>query len=152
MTSGGEFRLSADALRRAADVIEGLRADRPVLVRRTMRPAVLHTSRGALVALALVTGAAAKFEIGPDLLRTSRHGGSIDRKAGSAGHPAIASRIGALPESQAETQMRNTVRFMAAAATASSATFGASAQQAVQWKVSDGGNGHWYRLVQESLS
>jgi formylglycine-generating enzyme required for sulfatase activity len=40
--------------------------------------------------------------------------------------------------------MRNTVRSFVAAATVGSATLGASAQQAVQWRVEDGGNGHWY--------
>ncbi len=43
--------------------------------------------------------------------------------------------------------MRANVRVVAAAAVFSSATFAAQAQQAVQWRVEDGGNGHWYQFV-----
>ena len=44
--------------------------------------------------------------------------------------------------------MRNTIRSLAAAAVIGTAATGASAQQgqAVQWRVEDGGNGHWYQL------
>jgi formylglycine-generating enzyme required for sulfatase activity len=43
--------------------------------------------------------------------------------------------------------MRDTVRSFVAAATVGSATLGASAQQSVQWRADDGGNGHWYQVV-----
>ena len=45
--------------------------------------------------------------------------------------------------------MRNTTRSVAAAALMGTAAAGASAQQgqAVQWRVEDGGNGHWYEAV-----
>ena len=38
-------------------------------------------------------------------------------------------------------------RLMAVGAVAISASAGALAQEAVQWRVEDGGNGHWYRFV-----
>jgi hypothetical protein len=107
-------------------------------------PAAAAASRGALVVLGLATGAAAHLEISADLLRGSPKCGSIERTAGSDENPAHASVSRALTQFQAEIQMRNTVRSFVAAATVGSATLGASAQQAVQWRVEDGGNGHWY--------
>jgi hypothetical protein len=44
--------------------------------------------------------------------------------------------------------MRATIgSFAAAAAVIGTATANANAQQAVQWRVEDGGNGHWYAVV-----
>ena len=49
--------------------------------------------------------------------------------------------------------MKNTIqrRVMAAAVTVAVGA-AANAQQAVQWRMEDGGNGHWYRRVPESLN
>jgi hypothetical protein len=47
-----------------------------------------------------------------------------------------------------ESAMRkNPKSFAVAAAAALSVGAGAAAQDAVQWRVEDGGNGHWYRVV-----
>ena len=47
--------------------------------------------------------------------------------------------------------MKTTIRAAAAVVTLSAAS-ASHAQQAVQWKVSDGGNGHWYLVVVETSS
>jgi formylglycine-generating enzyme required for sulfatase activity len=50
-------------------------------------------------------------------------------------------------ESGQELHMRATIgSFAAAAAVIGTATASANAQQAVQWRVEDGGNGHWYAI------
>jgi hypothetical protein len=52
-------------------------------------------------------------------------------------------------ESGQELHMRATIgSFSAAAAVIGTATASANAQQAVQWRVEDGGNGHWYQVFE----
>ena len=47
--------------------------------------------------------------------------------------------------------MKNPIQhFSTVASLAGSVVVTANAQQAVQWRVEDGGNGHWYRLVPEA--
>jgi hypothetical protein len=48
-----------------------------------------------------------------------------------------------------DPQMRIAIVLGVAAASMSAS---ANAQQAVQWKVSDGGNGHWYQRIDESMT
>jgi len=48
-----------------------------------------------------------------------------------------------------ESNMKTTIRAAAAVVTLSAAS-AAQAQQAVQWRVQDGGNGHWYALKQRT--
>ena len=150
MNSADEFALSAQALKRAVDAIESSSAANRTRTSHAIRwgvPAAAAASRGALAVLGLATGAAAHLEISADLLRGSPNCGSIGRTAGSDENPAHASVSRALTQFQAEIQMRDTVRSFVAAATVGSATLGASAQQSVQWRVQDGGNGHWYTVV-----
>jgi formylglycine-generating enzyme required for sulfatase activity len=66
------------------------------------------------------------------------------------GNPAAAREMSGLVEVQGDSVVK-TKKFgsdvMLGAAAAVSMTAGALAGDAVQWRVEDGGNGHWYRLV-----
>ena len=76
------------------------------------------------------------------------------RIAGNSGHGRA--RIGSLGKSgqvtpedpQGVPVMKNTIQRQAMAAAVTAAVgAAANAQQAVQWRVEDGGNGHWYQVV-----
>ena len=56
-------------------------------------------------------------------------------------YPALAAQAGESPEMK---------RLMAIGVAAAAMTAGAGAQDAVQWRVEDGGNGHWYAFKAES--
>jgi hypothetical protein len=47
--------------------------------------------------------------------------------------------------------MHRTIRIVAATAVGSLALTAGAAAQAVEWRVADGGNGHWYRYFDEPL-
>ena len=51
--------------------------------------------------------------------------------------------------SEESAMRKNPKSFAVAAAAALSVSFTATAQNAVQWRVEDGGNGHWYQLKTE---
>ena len=56
--------------------------------------------------------------------------------------------VPASPHSRQEQSMNQVVRIATAGVIGAAATVGAAhAQQAVQWRVEDGGNGHWYQVV-----
>ncbi|MEY2795732.1 MAG: hypothetical protein RIR10_1448, partial [Planctomycetota bacterium] len=67
-------------------------------------------------------------------------------RTGSLAAPAVVSpkRFEARPEESA--MRKNPKSFAVAAAAALSVAFTAAAQDAVQWRVEDGGNGHWYQV------
>jgi len=59
--------------------------------------------------------------------------------------------VPASPHSRQEQSMNQVVRIATAGVIGAAATVGAAhAQQAVQWRVEDGGNGHWYEFVRRS--
>ena len=91
-----------------------------------------HSSRSrALTSFALILALAAHAAIG---------GGFPDPAQSAAMSPA-----GASPPARESAHMK---RLMAIGAVAAAvAASGAIAQNAVQWRVEDGGNGHWYRIV-----
>jgi hypothetical protein len=65
-------------------------------------------------------------------------------------HPADGRRLGGLARrsSDLEKQEMRTMRGLGIAALGAAMAMGAaSAQDAVQWRVEDGGNGHWYALL-----
>jgi hypothetical protein len=70
-------------------------------------------------------------------------------RSGSLAAPAVVSP-GRFEATFEESAMRkNPKSFAVAAAAALSVAAGAAAQDAVQWRVEDGGNGHWYAIVLE---
>ena len=73
---------------------------------------------------------------------TPRADASLTR-SGTPGGAAFA-RTGKTADGSQDPGMN---RSIAAALMVSGIASGAGAQQAVQWKVSDGGNGHWFRVV-----
>ena len=50
-----------------------------------------------------------------------------------------------MPRMHAPTAVARTLTFAAATAAVTLPTMVAHAQDAVQWRVEDGGNGHWYQ-------
>jgi hypothetical protein len=54
--------------------------------------------------------------------------------------------IGASQSDERSPEMRKMRAIAAVAASVGAVASGASAQEAVQWRVEDGGNGHWYAL------
>ena len=72
--------------------------------------------------------------------------GSVDGPEGVAADSSVADRAGFTQQEPAQMSIsRNSVRATIVAGAALIAA-SAGAQSAVQWKVSDGGNGHWYAL------
>jgi hypothetical protein len=67
-------------------------------------------------------------------------------RSGSLAAPAFVSPERFEARSEESAMRKNPKSFVVAAAAALSVAFTATAQDAVQWRVEDGGNGHWYRL------
>jgi hypothetical protein len=93
-----------------------------------------HSSRSrALASFVVILALAAHAAIG---------GGFPDPAQSAAMSPT-----GASPPARESAHMKRLMAIGAAAAVAS----GASAQNTVQWRVEDGGNGHWYSVLPESV-
>ncbi len=71
-------------------------------------------------------------------------------RSGSLAAPASVSPGHFEARSEESVMRKNPKSFAVAAAAALSVGAGAAAQDAVQWRVEDGGNGHWYAIVLES--
>jgi hypothetical protein len=67
-------------------------------------------------------------------------------RSGSLAAPASVSPERFEARSEESAMRKNPKSFAVAAAAALSVSFTATAQDAVQWRVEDGGNGHWYRV------
>ncbi|MEY4116889.1 MAG: Leukotoxin [Planctomycetota bacterium] len=74
----------------------------------------------------------------------STHGGFLSEPARSAGIGPRSSVESGVPEMRGMRSMMAGVLGAVAVATSS------DAQNAVQWRVEDGGNGHWYRIIYPS--
>jgi hypothetical protein len=70
-------------------------------------------------------------------------------RSGSLAAPAFVSPERFEARSEESAMRKNPKSFAVAAAAALSVSFTATAQNAVQWRVEDGGNGHWYQLKTE---
>jgi hypothetical protein len=68
-------------------------------------------------------------------------------RSGSLAAPAFVSPERFEARSEESAMRKNPKSFAVAAAAALSVSFTATAQNAVQWRVEDGGNGHWYVAV-----
>ncbi|MFM1868655.1 MAG: hypothetical protein RL591_2063 [Planctomycetota bacterium] len=68
-------------------------------------------------------------------------------RTGSLAAPASVSPKRFEVRSEESAMRKNPKSFAVAAAAALSVSFTATAQDAVQWRVEDGGNGHWYTAV-----
>ena len=70
-------------------------------------------------------------------------GPAVSAAGGSAGH-----RVGVIhKESEQMSILRNSVQASVVAGAALVAASAGAQSAAVQWKVSEGGNGHWYRVI-----
>jgi hypothetical protein len=68
-------------------------------------------------------------------------------RSGSLAAPAFVSPERFEARSEESAMRKNPKSFAVAAAAALSVSFTATAQDAVQWRVEDGGNGHWYQFL-----
>ena len=73
----------------------------------------------------------------------------IASRSGSLAAPAFVSPERFEARSEESAMRKNPKSFAVAAAAALSVSLTATAQDAVQWRVEDGGNGHWYQLKTE---
>jgi len=71
-------------------------------------------------------------------------------RSGSLAALAVVSPERFEARSEESAMRKNPKSFAVAAAAALSVSFTAAAQDAVQWRVEDGGNGHWYRVLGEA--
>ena len=71
----------------------------------------------------------------------------IASRSGSLAAPASVSPERFEARSEESAMRKNPKSFAVAAAAALSVSFTATAQDAVQWRVEDGGNGHWYQFL-----
>lgn len=135
---------------RSAGAGEGTLADGSVVTRLTTnesRPGVRAVALGGIT-LAVLLAAGVGFP--PSVQDPSygdRDGGSVVGPEGMAAESSAATGAGAMQQEPAQMSIsRNSVRATVVAGAALIAG-SAGAQSAVQWKVSEGGNGHWYRVV-----
>jgi hypothetical protein len=141
--SGVNATLDRSAARRLADVWDGPGQECPLFGQEQSDPVAepgplwprIHASMVLLAAIAGVMW----FQL-HDFGRHSEHAGMFRGSLRGAGAFA---RHGSAGDVQMKIQTAASVAaFVVAAA-------GAQAQQAVQWRVEDGGNGHWYGAVME---
>jgi formylglycine-generating enzyme required for sulfatase activity len=111
---------------------------------RDPRSADAGWRRGAAIAVLAVAGAGALATSGRVAI------GSGANFSESAVISRVASRADGSMEAQGDSAVR-TRKFgtdaLRGAVVAAALTAGATAQDAVQWRVEDGGNGHWYRGI-----
>ena len=112
-------------------------ADRPMAV-RTHRAGACVSAAMVVAAAMLLAHATENHESRGFASSARRGGGSIPRASGAPGHENTTST------SQEQSKMLSKITNVTAAAAVGMAATVAGAQSAVQWKVSDGGNGHWY--------
>ena len=138
--SGVDATLDRSAARRLADVWDGPVQEFPSFGQEPPDPVVEPSPlwpriRASLVLLAAIAGVMS-FQL-HDFGRHSEHAGMFRGSLRGAGAFA---RHGSAGDVQMKIQTTASVAaFVVAAASA-------QAQQAVQWRVEDGGNGHWYAL------
>ena len=115
-------------------------ADRPMAV-RTHRAGACVSAAMVVAAAMSIAHATENHESRGFASSARRGGGSIPRASGAPDHENTSST------SQEQSKMLSKITSVTAAAAVGMAATVAGAQSAVQWKVSDGGNGHWYRTV-----
>jgi formylglycine-generating enzyme required for sulfatase activity len=129
----------SELLRGLATGTDEERADRG----RDPRAADAGWRRGAAIAVLAVAGTGALATSG----RVATGSGAIFGE--SAAISRVAGRANGSVEAQGDSAVK-TRKFgtdaLRGAVVAAALTAGATAQEAVQWRVEDGGNGHWYRL------
>ena len=137
----GEFAEFAVAVEEVAAT--GPAATAAAVIRRTAPVAAI----GAATLACLWAGARMNHNFSDMAAHTAADGGSFGRLNAAAGPMFGAGRDRGEMSGDPAMNLKNSARVAAMAVTAAVTANGALAGDAVQWRVADGGNGHWYRAV-----
>ena len=105
------------------------------------------TAIAAASLLCLWAGARANHDFGNTVTHAAADGGSFGTPTAAAGPMFGAGRDPGETGGDPAMTPKKSARVVAMAAAAAVTANGALAGDAVQWRVEDGGNGHWYRTV-----
>ena len=137
----GEFAEFAVAVEEGAAT--GPTATAAAVMRRTAPGAAI----GAATLACLWAGARMNHNFSDMAAHAAADGGSFGVLNAAAGPMFGASRDRGETSGDPAMNLKNSARVAAMAVTAAVTANGALAGDAVQWRVADGGNGHWYRAV-----
>ena len=141
----GEFAEFAVAVEEVAAT--GPAATAAAVMSRTAPVAAI----GAATLACLWAGARMNHNFSDMAAHTAADGGSFGRLNAAASPMFGASRDRGELSGDPAMNVKNSARVAAMAVTAAVTANGALAGDAVQWRVEDGGNGHWYNVSQQSL-
>jgi hypothetical protein len=97
-------------------------------------------------------GARANHDFGNTVAHAAAAGGSFGAPTAAAGPMFGASRDPGEAGGDPAMTPKNSARVAAVVVAAAVTANGALAGDAVQWRVEDGGNGHWYRVSEQSFA
>ena len=137
----GEFAEFAVAVEEVAAT--GPAATAAAVIRRTAPVAAI----GAATLACLWAGARMNHNFSDMAAHTAADGGSFGRLNAAAGPMFGAGRDRGEMSGDPAMNLKNSARVAAMAVTAAVTANGALAGDAVQWRVADGGNGHWYQSI-----
>jgi hypothetical protein len=121
---------------------KGPAARATAVMRRTVPVAAI----GAATLACLWAGARMNHNFSDMAAHAAPHGGSFGRLNAAAGPMFGAGRDRGEMSGDPAMNLKNSARVAAMAVTAAVTANGALAGDAVQWRVADGGNGHWYGI------
>jgi hypothetical protein len=122
-------------------------AARMAMQRAAVRKSRARTVIGGVVAVAVTAGVTRWLLSHRNSAPSATSGASL-RDSGTPGGASFAQASTALGHEQDSGMNRSTAAALVAGISGFAIAGGAGAQNAaVQWKVSDGGNGHWYEIV-----
>jgi hypothetical protein len=108
---------------------------------------IAPVTAGVAALACLWAGARANHDFGNTVAHAAAAGGSFEAPTAAAGPMFGASRDSGDAGGDPAMTPKNSARVAAMAVAAAVTANGALAGDAVQWRVEDGGNGHWYRVV-----
>jgi hypothetical protein len=142
----GEFAEFAVAVEAVAAT--GPAATAAAVLRRTTPVAAI----GAATLACLWAGARMNHNFSDMAAHAAADGGSFGRLNAAAGPMFGAGRDRGELSGDPAMNLKNSARVAAMAVTAAVTANGALAGDAVQWRVADGGNGHWYQRIGTLMS
>jgi len=108
---------------------------------------IAPVTAGVAALACLWAGARANHDFGNTVAHAAAAGGSFGAPTAAAGPMFGASRNPGEAGGDPAMTPKNSARVAAMAVAAAVTANGALAGDAVQWRLEDGGNGHWYRMV-----
>jgi hypothetical protein len=109
---------------------------------------IAPVTAGVAALACLWAGARANHDFGNTVAHAAAAGGSFEAPTAAAGPMFGASRDPGEAGGDPAMTPKNSARVAAMAVAAAVTANGALAGDAVQWRVEDGGNGHWYRRIE----